>query len=223
MRQAAMRTKVPEVISEVCAATGGSRCACVSGGVARGTFSFRALAGVGAVLAEDRDAQPAWQVSHNTTNREQTPPAPTANFPTKPTERVAQHAPMLLRAAAIRARGVTRSAPSALQPRTHSLSSSAWRAPRVSRRAAAASEALSLHVRPGASVLYVRATRTSLLRAVRTRGAEQLAPGAGTTVRTPYTYQPRPCRTYHVVPCPCTMCTMYRGITGEASCVSART
>eukprot|EP00964_Phaeocystis_antarctica_P118866 scaffold82598_cov59-Phaeocystis_antarctica.AAC.5 len=23
-------------------------------------------------------------------------------------------------------------------------------------------------------------------------------PGAGTTVRTPYTYQPRPCRTYHV-------------------------
>ena len=36
---------------------------------------------------------------------------------------------------------------------------------------------LSLHVRPRASVLYVRATRTSLLRAVRTRGAGQLAPG----------------------------------------------
>eukprot|EP00964_Phaeocystis_antarctica_P116900 scaffold80755_cov61-Phaeocystis_antarctica.AAC.4 len=53
---------------------------------------------------------------------------------------------------------------------------------------------LSLHVRPGASVLYVRATRTSLLRAVRTRGAGQLAPGAGTTVRTSYAYQPRPCR-----------------------------
>eukprot|EP00964_Phaeocystis_antarctica_P160055 scaffold131386_cov69-Phaeocystis_antarctica.AAC.2 len=35
---------------------------------------------------------------------------------------------------------------------------------------------LSLHVRPGAFVLYVRATRTSLLRAVRTRGAGQLAP-----------------------------------------------
>ena len=35
---------------------------------------------------------------------------------------------------------------------------------------------LSLHVRPGASVLYVRATRTSLLHAVRTRGAGQLAP-----------------------------------------------
>eukprot|EP00964_Phaeocystis_antarctica_P075460 scaffold46557_cov70-Phaeocystis_antarctica.AAC.2 len=31
-------------------------------------------------------------------------------------------------------------------------------------------------VRPGASVLYVRATRASLLRAVRTRGAGQLAP-----------------------------------------------
>ena len=35
---------------------------------------------------------------------------------------------------------------------------------------------LSLNVRPGASVLYVRATRTSLLHAVRTRGAGQLAP-----------------------------------------------
>ena len=35
---------------------------------------------------------------------------------------------------------------------------------------------LSLHVRPGASVLYVRTTRTSLLRAVRTRSAGQLAP-----------------------------------------------
>ena len=36
---------------------------------------------------------------------------------------------------------------------------------------------LSSHVRPGASVLPVRATRTSLLRAVRARGAGQLAPG----------------------------------------------
>ena len=37
---------------------------------------------------------------------------------------------------------------------------------------------LSLHVRPGASVLHVRATPTSLLRAVlvRTRGTGQLAP-----------------------------------------------
>ena len=33
---------------------------------------------------------------------------------------------------------------------------------------------LSSHVRPGASVLHVQATRTSLLRAVRTRGAGQL-------------------------------------------------
>ena len=37
---------------------------------------------------------------------------------------------------------------------------------------------LSSHVRPGASVLHVRATRTSLLRAVRARGAGQLAPAA---------------------------------------------
>ena len=35
---------------------------------------------------------------------------------------------------------------------------------------------LSLHVLPGASVLYVRATRTGVLRAVRTGGAGQLAP-----------------------------------------------
>ena len=34
---------------------------------------------------------------------------------------------------------------------------------------------LSLHVRPGASVIYVLATRTSLLRAVRSRGEGQLA------------------------------------------------
>ena len=36
-------------------------------------------------------------------------------------------------------------------------------------------EPLSLHVRPGPSVLYVRATRTSLLRAARTEGAGRLA------------------------------------------------
>ena len=36
-------------------------------------------------------------------------------------------------------------------------------------------ERLSLHVRPGASVLYVRDTRISLLRAIRTKGAGQLA------------------------------------------------
>ena len=78
-----------------------------------------------------------------------------------PTKRVGdaqQHAPMLLRAAAIRARGVTRSASIALYPRAHSLSSSAWRAPRVSRRAAAASEAvvervLAEHMRPGVTNL----------------------------------------------------------------------
>ena len=37
------------------------------------------------------------------------------------------------------------------------------------------SSAVLAHVRPGASVLYVRATRISLLRAVRTGGAGQLA------------------------------------------------
>ena len=42
----------------------------------------------------------------------------------------------------------------------------------------------------------LRATRTSLPRAVRTRGTGQLAPGEGTTVRTPSTYQPRT-RTAH--------------------------
>ena len=55
-------------------------------------------------------------------------------------------------------------------------------------------------VRPGAFVLYVRATRTSLLRVVRTGGAGQLAPWASSTVRTPYAYQPQACRTYRV-PC----------------------
>ena len=48
----------------------------------------------------------------------------------------------------------------------------------------------------GGSVLYVRATRTRLLRAVRTGGTGQLAPGAPRTVRTPYAYQPRPCYAY---------------------------
>ena len=66
---------------------------------------------------------------------------------------------------------------------------------------------LSSHVRPGASVLHVQATRTSLLRAVRTRGAGQLAPGphaqkevgASTTrMRTGYAYQSRACLTYRV-------------------------
>ena len=53
-------------------------------------------------------------------------------------------------------------------------------------------DSLSLHVRPGASVLYVRATRTSLLRAVRTEGAGQLAP-----VRA-FQNQPAACRAYRV-------------------------
>ena len=47
------------------------------------------------------------------------------------------------------------------------------------------------------------ATRTSLLRAVRIRGTGQVAPGAPSTVRTPYAYQPRAYRTY-----------AYRGTTG---------
>ena len=41
---------------------------------------------------------------------------------------------------------------------------------------------------PGAPVRYLRATRTSLLRAVFTGGAGQLGPGAPNTVRTPHTY-----------------------------------
>ena len=45
------------------------------------------------------------------------------------------------------------------------------------RQLLAARERLSSHVRPGASVLYVRATRTGLPRTVRTRGTGRLAPG----------------------------------------------
>ena len=45
------------------------------------------------------------------------------------------------------------------------------------RQLLAARERLSRHVRPGASVLYVRATRTGLPRTVRTRGTGRLAPG----------------------------------------------
>ena len=59
-------------------------------------------------------------------------------------------------------------------------------------------EELSLHVRPGASVLYVRATRTSLLRAVRTRSAGQLALKRHALYVRHEGYQPRPCRTYRV-------------------------
>ena len=48
---------------------------------------------------------------------------------------------------------------------------------------------------PGATVLYARATRSSsLLRAARTGGAGQLAPGPPRTVRTRCTHQPRACR-----------------------------
>ena len=54
--------------------------------------------------------------------------------------------------------------------------------------------------------LYVRATRTRLLRAVRTRGAGQLAPRVPRTARTPphahqptpHAHQPRACRAYRV-------------------------
>ena len=60
--------------------------------------------------------------------------------------------------AVTRARGVTSRASIAAHPHAHSLSSSAWRAPRVSRRAAAASEAvvervLAEHMRPGVTNL----------------------------------------------------------------------
>ena len=51
-------------------------------------------------------------------------------------------------------------------------------------------------LRPGASVGYVQATRTSLPRWVRTGGAGRLAPRAPRTVRTGYAYQPRAYRTY---------------------------
>ena len=57
---------------------------------------------------------------------------------------------------------------------------------------------LTRTVRPAASVGYVRATRTSLPRWVRTGGAGRLAPRAPRTVRTGYAYQPRAYRTYCV-------------------------
>ena len=53
-------------------------------------------------------------------------------------------------------------------------------------------------MRPGASVGYVRATRTSLPRWVRTGRTGRLAPRAPRTVRTGYAYQPRAYRTYSV-------------------------
>ena len=60
-------------------------------------------------------------------------------------------------------------------------------------KASGLGEHLCGHVRPGPSVLCVRAVRTGLLRVPRTAGSGQL-PGHCT----PYTYQPRPCRTHHV-------------------------
>ena len=54
-------------------------------------------------------------------------------------------------------------------------------------------------MRPGASVGYVQATRTSLPRCVRTGGAGQLAPKAA---RTGHASQPRACRVYRH---PCTV------------------
>ena len=54
------------------------------------------------------------------------------------------------------------------------------------------------YLTPGASVGYVRATRTRLPRWVRTGGAGRLAPRAARTARTGYAYQPRPYRTYRV-------------------------
>ena len=64
---------------------------------------------------------------------------------------------------------------------------------KMKKTASEGGDILSLLVRPGASVLYVLAPRTGLLRAVRTGGT-----GQPRTVRTPYAYQPRMCRTYHV-------------------------
>ena len=55
----------------------------------------------------------------------------------------------------------------------------------IQARATASGLQLSLHVGPGASVLYVRATRTGLLRAVRTRGAGQLVRHRTCAVRVP--------------------------------------
>ena len=53
-------------------------------------------------------------------------------------------------------------------------------------------------MRPGGSVGYVRATRTSLPRWVRTGRTGRLAPRAPRTVRTGYAYQPRALGTYSV-------------------------
>ena len=54
---------------------------------------------------------------------------------------------------------------------------------------------LSLHVRPGASVLYVRVTRASLLRAVRTGSSGQRVPYGTYTVRVPASGVPHVPRT----------------------------
>ena len=64
----------------------------------------------------------------------------------------------MLKRAATRARGATSRVPIGALPHAHGLSTSAWRAPRVSRRAAAASEAvvervLAEHMRPGVTNL----------------------------------------------------------------------
>ena len=90
-------------------------------------------------------------------------PAPFPVFKAKLRQRSAKTRRALLEQlmfmrAATRARGVTSRASIAAYPHAHSLSSSAWRAPRVSRRAAAASEAvvervLAEHMRPGVTNL----------------------------------------------------------------------
>ena len=64
----------------------------------------------------------------------------------------------MLKRAATRARGATSRVPIGALPHAHGLSTSAWRPPRVSRRAAAASEAvvervLAEHMRPGVTNL----------------------------------------------------------------------
>ena len=57
---------------------------------------------------------------------------------------------------------------------------------------------LSSHVRPGASVGYVQATRTGLARCARTGGAGRLAPGPHVPVRTGHASPPRAYRAYRV-------------------------
>ena len=66
------------------------------------------------------------------------------------------------------------------------------------RQLLAARERLSSHVRSGASVPYVRATRTGLPRTVRTRGTGRLAPGPHALYVQGHACQPRSYRACRV-------------------------